>query len=94
MGHSPWGRKGLDTLSMHSTMTLVKQNLCLIIIYLLNFSLRDSKIKKSENEVVIAQHKTLMQVQGKVSDSTGKNVSEYIFREGFGNIHQKLFKCV
>ena len=92
MGHSPWGRKGLDTLSMHSTMTLVKQNLCLIIIYLLNFSLRDSKIKKSENEVVIVQHTTLMQVQ--VSDSTGKNISEYIFRKGFGNIHQKLFKCV
>lgn len=44
--------------------------------------------------MVTVKYTMLMQVQGKVTNSAGKNVNEYISRDGFGNIYQKLLKCL
>lgn len=44
--------------------------------------------------MVTVKYTMLMQVQGKVTNSAGKNINEYISRDGFGNIYQKLLKCL
>lgn len=54
-------------------MILVKQNLRPITTYLLNLSLKHSKKKKSETELVTVKYMMSMHIQGKTTNVVVKN---------------------